>query len=374
MTEQTRYDAIHIKATVSPDGFIYDRPVITRTGIFEYKDKTGKVLKEYRPPEEVFHEDSLKSILGIPVTDTHRGLVSPDNVNGIIGTVLTTGTKDGDSNVVADVVIHQAKRLGSKRELSLGYRALVVDVPGVTPEGQRYDSKQTNIRYNHLAVVEVGRAGNARLRLDSNEATSLVLEEEMADTPKLVSIRLDSGLEYFGQQEVAQAFAKMGDDLKKKTSDYEKILAERDTLKQQHEEVQKLLKGLVPAAAETAKLPELATMVADSVKEMPAKLAARSELESKAKQLDIKFDGKSDRELRELIVMKIRGDSIKFDGKSDDYVTSAYDLALGMDVDKSKKIGEQRVSIGKQADHTATKLGGASAARARMVNTIRAGR
>jgi hypothetical protein len=40
--------------------------------------------------------------------------------------------------------------------------------PGVTHEGERYDLVQTQIRYNHLAVVGRARAGSvARLRMDS---------------------------------------------------------------------------------------------------------------------------------------------------------------------------------------------------------------
>lgn len=48
------------------------------------------------------------------------------------------------------------------RDLSAGYSAQIVFGDGVTPEGETYDAKQTNIRINHLAVVQAGRAGSAR--------------------------------------------------------------------------------------------------------------------------------------------------------------------------------------------------------------------
>jgi uncharacterized protein len=378
LTTVNRYDHINIKAVVTSDGFIRDRPAITRTGIFEYRDKTGRVIKEWRSPEEVFHEDSLASIMAIPITDTHKGLVSSSNVADIIGAVVSPGVK-ADNDVVADIVIHNVNRLGKKRELSLGYRAEIVTTPGTTPDGQRYDARQTNIRYNHLAVVEKGRAGNARLRLDDNEAVSFDMEDDdVVDAPKLVSVRLDNGLEYQATPEVAQAYFKNDEALKAKTTLAEQLQAKVDLLTQQGAQVQTILSEVIMDGAEKERAKnspvDTAKIVAEQIKTMPEQLRARSELEATAKKHEIKFDAKTtDRELREGVVTKIRGDAIKFDGKSDDYVSSAYDIALGMDIDKSKKIGDQRVAT--HQVHTATKQpGGASAARARMVDNIRAGR
>src|SRR5690606_25874157 len=55
-----------------------------------------------------------------------------------------------------------------RREVSCGYRCLVDETPGVTPEGERYDRVQRRIRYNHVAIVPEGRAGEAvALRMDA---------------------------------------------------------------------------------------------------------------------------------------------------------------------------------------------------------------
>lgn len=162
-----RHDFVDLsKATVTAEGWVKDSPIVSRTGVFHYDMPDGTVRREYRPPEEVFHADALASLRGTPITVGHQGTVTADTHAGrIIGTILTEGRRDG-GNVVADVVIHNPKSMGNLRELSLGYNADLDPTPGTTPEGQAYDVVQRNIRINHLAVVERGRAGNARLRLD----------------------------------------------------------------------------------------------------------------------------------------------------------------------------------------------------------------
>lgn len=373
MTTVNRYDVIGIKAVVTADGFIRDRPILTRSGIFQYKDAFGKMVREYRPPEEVFKEDSLATIVGIPITDLHNGMVSADNTQGILGTVISAGIKQ-DENVVADIVIHDTKRLGNKRELSLGYKAVVLATPGTTPTGEKYDTIQTDIKYNHLAVVHRGRAGNARLHLDRMDASSFDIEDETME-PRLTTVRLDNGIEYQAAQEVAQAFVKLVDEAKRLKTEQDQKQAELDSLKNQSVEMETALASIIADSADYKGKPvALAKEVAEQFKTLPARIRARSELEETAKKRDVKFDAKdTDRQIREKIVTKIRGDSIKFDDKSDDYVASAYDLAIVVADDKTKKVGEQRQTVVKQ-DSSSPKMGGANAARARMVANIRAGR
>src|SRR5690606_32107950 len=71
-----RFDRVAFKATRTDEGYIKDTPVLTRTGVFVYLDGQGRERREYRPPDEVFNADSLASLKGVPVTDTHPGKVS----------------------------------------------------------------------------------------------------------------------------------------------------------------------------------------------------------------------------------------------------------------------------------------------------------
>jgi hypothetical protein len=63
---------------------------------------------------------------------------------------------------------------GELVELSSAYTLTLDETPGVTPDGQRYDAVQRDIRYNHVALLPkgAGRAGSeVRLRMDSTYVT-----------------------------------------------------------------------------------------------------------------------------------------------------------------------------------------------------------
>jgi hypothetical protein len=345
-----RYDNITITAERSKDGWIIDRPVITRSGIFVYKDASGKSIREYRPDEEVFKADSLSSIRGMPITDGHRGILNTNsNLDGIVvGSVMGPGEKQ-NNDVVADIVIHNVNKIGKKRELSLGYECRIDAVPGEW-NGQKYDQVQRDIVYNHLAVVNKGRAGNARIRLDADELVSFDVEDDMPDVT-LSKIRLDN-IEYPAAQEVINKITKLEADISTLTSRADKAEAERDTAKNALETATKEHKESLNKERDSAR--------------------GRIKLEDKANQLSLKFDeSDSDRSLKEKIINKL-GNELKFDSKSDDYVDSAYDLTLANEEQKSKAAKGQREKTTTKQDSSDNKSGGSSAdARERMLRRIR---
>ncbi len=169
-----RFDSIPAQDIgVDEQGFLHDIPIVTSTGIFEYKKPDGSVRRELRLPEYVFSEESLASYEGKPIIITHNaGSIDKENVmNEIVGTILSKGYQDGD-NVRCKVVIHDIDKVKKTpfRELSLGYTQDLIEEPGVW-NGQPYDAIQTNIQINHLAIVENARAGEkAHLNLDSKNA------------------------------------------------------------------------------------------------------------------------------------------------------------------------------------------------------------
>jgi hypothetical protein len=349
----TRYDVIAVKAEVSKEGWIRDRPVITRSGIFEYRTADGKIRKEYRPDSEVFSDTSLATANGIPVTDSHRGLVDSKNVDGIIGTVTSNGIKD-EANVLADVIIHNPSRLGDKRELSLGYECDIDETPGEY-NGQRYDCVQKNIIYNHLAAVKKGRAGNARLRLDSNDAIigTFQMETPMEPTTKLVTIRLD-GIDYQASPEISNALNKEREALAALQKRFDTVEAERDTLKSTTANFDKELKAAREAGRAVVKV--------------------RLDLEDVARQHKVKFDDDdTDQVIKTNVLGKLRPE-LKLDGKSEDYIDSAFDLTMEANKDKQKKVVNQLSRFDKAApsgDNNVTEMGGAGAARARYLARLR---
>jgi len=320
--EAIRYDRTEIKATRTDEGYLIDTPIVGRVGIQMYKNADGTIRRELRPPEEVFNADSLKSFAGKPVTDEHPGEpVTAKNAKRLsVGTMQGEGRQDGD-NVVAPIIVHDGEMIdkilkGGKRELSLGYKVDLEETPGVW-NGQEYDAIQRNIRVNHLAIVPRGRAGNARLNLDRHDAVSFNPEEEISmPTDNLGRIRLDSGLEYQAAPEVIVEVEKLRSDkadLETRADALQKqidtVAAERDTLKSQVESTDKVRSDALAVAR--------------------AEVKARAELDKVAEVFKVDGAGKTDREVKELVIKSVRTDA-DLTGKSEDYVNAAFDMTVSM--------------------------------------------
>jgi len=151
---------------------------LSRTGIQEYPDGMGTIVREYRPPDEVFSDASLDSMRQIPVTIRHpdQGLVTSRTWKAdAVGNTGDDTRQDGD-HLAASVWIHDAEAISRVRakdlvELSVGYTAKLDLTPGETPTGERFDAVQREIRGNHLALLGSGEARGGptvRLRLDSS--------------------------------------------------------------------------------------------------------------------------------------------------------------------------------------------------------------
>lgn len=168
-----RLDSLKLeKAYYTDEGYLKDKPVLTRVGIFEYLNPDGSTRRELRLPEDVFDPESLASYEGKPIIITHdAGLVTKKNVHDHqIGTILSKGIRNGDE-VTADIIIHDTDEMKTSglKELSLGYNLDLDETPGVW-NGKPYDAIQRNIRINHLALVKEARAGEkARLNIDSRD-------------------------------------------------------------------------------------------------------------------------------------------------------------------------------------------------------------
>lgn len=204
-----RLDSFPLSQTFfTPEGFLRDRPILTRTGIFEYLNPDGSIRRELRLPEEVFDPESLASYKSKPIIITHdAGLIDKSNVHeNSIGTILSEGYRSDDA-VRAEIVIHDtdAMRECQFKELSLGYNLDLDETPGDW-NGQHYDAIQRNIRINHLALVSEARAGDkARLNIDGRSSNnSLKGGKDMNETRKENDVRKDSIL---SPEELEQAIA-----------------------------------------------------------------------------------------------------------------------------------------------------------------------
>lgn len=158
------------------EGFLMVPGRVARTGIQEYLARElgldgdpMRVVRVYRPEDEVFNDASLSTYDGATVTNDHpKDLVTAKNYKAVaVGEVRGAGRRDGEF-VVCDLIIKDQKTIddinSGKCELSAGYTAEYVHTPGLVIDGQECEYTQRNIIINHQAVVTKARAGgNARV-------------------------------------------------------------------------------------------------------------------------------------------------------------------------------------------------------------------
>lgn len=136
---------------------------MTRTGVFRYRDKDGNEWGELRTEDEVFSPESMASFQRVVVTNDHPdSFVSVKNVKSVQAGHVGSAVRRENDYLRADITITDPATIleiqQGKRELSCGYTAELIEDEGEF-NGERYSVRQTNIRGNHLAIVDVGRAG-----------------------------------------------------------------------------------------------------------------------------------------------------------------------------------------------------------------------
>jgi hypothetical protein len=149
--------------------------VATRSGVFEYGPGEGGnpgpgVLRELRHPDDVFDPASMASLRGVPFTADlgplgldHPPPLDAANTREYIAGVVMDVRREGELVIVRIRIFDErAVQLveSGKNELSCGYSSKSVDGPFVY-NGVEAHARQTEILYNHLALVERGRASEA---------------------------------------------------------------------------------------------------------------------------------------------------------------------------------------------------------------------
>lgn len=162
------------------DGRLLAEAHITRVGIFEYRMHDGTIRRELRDYSEVHDAKSLESFGQVYVTNDHprdgSDVTIWNSKEHMVGATGERVTADGDfvraSLMIGEVGAIDAVDQG-RVEVSCGYTCDTVEEPGTHPRWGYYDAKQINIRGNHVAIVDRGRAGpEARIRLDDASSTS----------------------------------------------------------------------------------------------------------------------------------------------------------------------------------------------------------
>lgn len=170
---------------MSNDGYVTASPRVARTGIQMYKgSELGMPQMDqvavWRPEAEVFKTDAMHSFGHKPITDDHP----PEQVTAKNWKQYSVGqsgdevVRDGEFIRVPMVLMDAAiidKVNAGKSELSVGYSAALVWGDGVNPAGEKYNAIQTDIRANHIAIVDTARGGPKLKIGDASASSSVVL-------------------------------------------------------------------------------------------------------------------------------------------------------------------------------------------------------
>ncbi len=315
------------------DGYLVADVRTARTGIQLYAGhEVGKpemaTVKVYRPEDQVFDKASLGSYAHKPVTNDHPDeAVTADNWKSLsVGQIGDEVARDGEFVRVPLIVMDGAtisEIEGGKRELSAGYTCDLSWEPGTTPEGEKYDAIQKDIRINHVAIVQRGRAGSeARIGDGAGKWGVSPVNTQIADEriPKmdLRKILVD-GLTVETTDQGAQAITKLQKDLESsaaKFADAEKAhqtaLAAKDAELAKKDAEIDALKGKILSDADLDK-----------------RVQARADLITKAHAIakDVKTEGLSDAAIRTAVVVAKLGDAAVAN-KSDAYIDARFDMLV----------------------------------------------
>ncbi|USN16337.1 hypothetical protein PLUTO_00210 [Luteibacter phage vB_LflM-Pluto] len=163
------------------NGFLFVKGCpISSFGIFDYSaaqlgldGDPNRIVKVYRPESAVNDPETLASFQNVPFIVDHEmlsGFIDDDETMapeeyGVDG-VLTSNVYYDAPWMRGDIKVFSRKAQRAlqqrKKDLSLGYSCDWEVKPGVW-NGQPYEVIQTNLRGNHIALVDEGRVPGARV-------------------------------------------------------------------------------------------------------------------------------------------------------------------------------------------------------------------
>lgn len=316
----------------TPEGFLKGRAIVTNVGVFPYRLSNGTIRNELRPPEEVFMPESRETLKNVPLANEHpeKGEINIYNIKDEQIGYAGDDVRRDEYHLSLPMTITDAETIEDikegKRGLSCGYKVDLEEKPGVWM-GMPYDAIQKNIRYNHLAVVDQGRAGdNARIKMDSVNAVGVQEINNQGVKSMLKKITID-GAEYEAEAPVITAYTRAKEELEKVKTDSsteietlktvsKKVEAERDQLKEENETLKK----------------DAADFEKTKPKELEKAVEARLVILDAAKraEIDVKED-MSEKDIKKEVVVKLYPNSkerMDEAEKDDVYINARFDMCL----------------------------------------------
>ena len=298
------------------EGYLVATARVARTGVQQYLAselgdvaaaagfKPNDVVRVLRSEKEVFDEASLRTITRLPVTIDHpKEHVTADNWSKLsVGEVGDAYATEPEWIVVNPMIKDAAATKAAKtthKQISMGYTANIVEYG----DKAIADFEQKGIRYNHLALVPKGRAGDMARIADSwgvcpvedyDPGNSPITRKGASDMETKTIVLGDAAVQVAVSDLAAVEAYKVA--MTKKLADAE--AAKKAAEDKKDEEIGEL-KAKLKKAEDAA------------IVDVDALVAARSALVAQVKAVDdaIEVAGKSDAELRKLAVKSKLGDA-----------------------------------------------------------------
>jgi len=309
-----RLDRGSIDAHFDANGFLHVDGYAAKIGVMSYMNADGTIRRELVTHETLFNSDSMASLRGVPVTNEHPPeLITPKNYSKYSSGSVTESKREDNALAVSlsinnDAAIEAVK--SGKKELSCGYAVELEHKPG-TWQGKHYDAIQTKRIYNHLAIVNKGRAGSeCRLNLDAAEQIETSTNPQQHERKPMASVKLPSGVDVnVDDAGVATAIQSEINELQKRL----------DESKDKDEKISELQANL------DAKIEELNAR--NDVDEITPVI----DVIEKCKRLDADFEHKKDKAIKSIEQMQrdvLAKIGVNIDGKDSAYVAARFDIAL----------------------------------------------
>ncbi len=196
----------------TPEGYLICCNVpVARTGVQKYlgqelglNDKYDEYVNVYRLEEDVFDKAAMASFEGKSVTDNHPYEPVDVNNNSMVDKGHIQNIRREGDELVGDLVIKDPNLISViennvKREISCGYNCKY------EPYEDGY--RQTDIRGNHVAIVDKGRAGSHVCIKDSQPERRTMMSKKT----KILASMLKSYAKDASPEELAEAAELVGE-------------------------------------------------------------------------------------------------------------------------------------------------------------------
>jgi len=342
-----RKDSLYLKHAkkieFKEDGTFVTHAPITSIGVYVYEKADGTKTHELRSYEEVFKEDSLKTLENLPITLHHpNGKVNAENLDLLeVGKIIGNIAKyDNDPRVYADLHITNKKAIKAAlaegvKFLSCGYDSKDIKNDGVFL-GMKYDTIQTNIVYNHLALCRKPRGDeNLMIKLDSLSGllkfddAQTEFEENVSQTNNGDNIMEQKTDGNSSNIDAIKMFSEMQSKLDSKEKEVIVAKAEVEKMKGEKDALQ-------------AKCDSLASEIKLLQDEFPQKIHELAYQLSTVRNLANEFGIESlkadatEKEIKVAVIAKL-DETFKADGKSDEYINARFDSMVEIAKKNGKK-------------------------------------